>query len=371
MNPLKRKLMAVGLVLAVMAGASPAWALGTAANTSIDNRASVTYSVAAVPQTLIESSPVGNSAPGATFGADTSFLVDDRVDLTVVLQDVAHISVVPSQVGAVTTYRVTNTGNATHDYRLTATNAGVAPFAPPADNFDMTGFAVFVEDGTTAGYQVAEDTATFIDEMAADGFVDVYILGTVPGVQVSNDVSAVTLTAITADAGVAGAPVGADTTETAGPDTAAVDVVFGDAGNDGTEGTAGGYQVSTASLTITKTSAIITDPFNGAGPNRKRIPGAIIEYTVTIANAGPATATAITISDDLSTEIGLGTIAFASGMVVNAPNIAGSPKALTNAADADEGDFNVTGVNTVTVTGITLLTGENATVMYRVTITYP
>jgi hypothetical protein len=35
------------------------------------------------------------------------------------------------------------------------------------------------------------------------------------------------------------------------------------------------------------------------------------------------------------------------------------------------GDWNATGANTVTVTGITLLTGEAATVTYRVIITYP
>ena len=372
MYPLKRTLMAVAAVLVIMSGTSPAWALGTAANTSIINRASVTYSVSAVPQTLIESSPAGNTNPGATNGADTSFLVDDRVDLTVVLLDVANISVVPNQVGAVTSYRLTNTGNAIHDFRLVASNGGVAPFAPPADNFDMTGLLVFVEDGTTPGsYQAAEDTALFVDELAADGVVDIYILGTVPAVQVNNDVAVVTLQVVTADGGGA-AVLGGDTAETVGADTAGVDVVFGDAGNDGTEEDYGGYQVATASLTITKTSAIISDPFNGAGPDRKRIPGAVIEYTVTIANAGPATATAITVSDDLTTEIGLGTISFDTGsMVVNAPNIAGSPKALTDAADADEGDFNATGANTVTVTGITLLTGENATVTYRVIITYP
>ena len=114
-------------------------------------------------------------------------------------------------------------------------------------------------------------------------------------------------------------------------------------------------------------------------PDRKRIPGAIIEYTVQIDNAGPSTATAITVSDDLSTEIGLGTIVFdldgyavGFGMQVTAPNIGGgAPTNLSNIADADVGDFGVTGADTVTVTGITLLTGESATVTYRVTITYP
>ena len=66
MEPLKIRLAAVLVTFAVLAGASPAWALGTAANTSIDNRASVTYTVSTVPQTLIESAPGGNSNPAGS-----------------------------------------------------------------------------------------------------------------------------------------------------------------------------------------------------------------------------------------------------------------------------------------------------------------
>lgn len=373
-----RPQVAVGLIAALaVLGASPsAWALGTAAGTSIDNRATINYTVSGVGQTLIESDPGGNSTPGAGLGGDTSFLVDNRVDLTVTNQDGANIIVTPSQTGAVTEFLVTNTGNETQDYRLAASNGGAPPYGG-ADNYDMLVLTTRVEDGNNAGFQPAEDLATFINALAANGTATVYVLGNVPAGQVTTDLAVVTLDVITADS--VGAGLDPDTTETAGADTpGAIDVVFGDAGTDGTEGAQGAYEVQTASLTITKTSSVISDPFNLL-VNPKAIPGATVEYTVTIANAGPATATAISISDDLSTEIGAGTVSFdvdgyavGFGMNVTAPNInGGAALDLTNVGADDEGDWNVTGANTVTVSGIDLAAGESATVIYRVTITYP
>jgi hypothetical protein len=206
MRVLNHKLTVALLAAAVLGTAPSAWALGTAAGTSIDNRATITYTVGATSQTPIESSPAGNSNPGATNGADTSFLVDNRVDLTITNQDGANVTVVPSQTGAVTEYLVTNTGNETQDYRLTASNGGAEPYAtPPLDSFDVnTPITVFVEDGVNAGYQPAEDTATFIDELVANGTATVYVAADMPGALATNALSVVTLRATTADAGAAG-----------------------------------------------------------------------------------------------------------------------------------------------------------------------
>jgi uncharacterized repeat protein (TIGR01451 family) len=385
MRVLNHKLTVALLAAAVLGTAPSAWALGTAAGTSIDNRATIVYTVGATSQTPIESSPAGNSTPGATNGADTSFLVDNRVDLTITNQDGANVTVVPSQTGAVTEYLVTNTGNETQDYRLTASNGGAEPYAtPPLDSFDVnTPITVFVEDGVNAGYQPAEDTATFIDELAANGTATVYVVADMPGALATNALSVVSLRATTADAGAAG--LGGDTAETAGADNAAaIDVVFGDPDSDadtfpdGYEETQGAYVVQTAALTITKTSAVISDPFNG-GTNPKAIPGAIVEYTVTIANAGPAGATNVTVTDDLSTEIGLGTVSFdanaygaGEGLRVTAPNInGGAALDLTNVTGDDEGEWDDAAADTVIVNGIDLTAGQSATLTYRVTITYP
>ena len=111
--------------------------------------------------------------------------------------------------------------------------------------------------------------------------------------------------------------------------------------------------------------------------NPKAIPGAVIEYTITVSNgAGASTATNVVVTDSLATEIGNGTIAFKTdgyaagkGIQVTAPNLyGGAATSLTNAGSDDEGDFNITTANTVTVTGISLSASESATVKFQVTI---
>lgn len=58
------------------------------------------------------------------------------------------------------------------------------------------------------------------------------------------------------------------------------------------------YSVEGAALTVTKTSAPISDPVSGAA-NPKAIPGAVVRYCILIANAGPATASLVTATDAL------------------------------------------------------------------------
>jgi uncharacterized repeat protein (TIGR01451 family) len=45
------------------------------------------------------------------------------------------------------------------------------------------------------------------------------------------------------------------------------------------------FRINVPRLTITKTSTVVTDPFNG-GTNPKRIPGSFVEYSITVANSG-------------------------------------------------------------------------------------
>ena len=58
------------------------------------------------------------------------------------------------------------------------------------------------------------------------------------------------------------------------------------------------YNVEGAALTVTKTSAPISDPVSGAS-NPKAIPGAVVRYCILIANAGPATASSVITTDAL------------------------------------------------------------------------
>ena len=80
------KLKRVGIACVALGAISvsqQALAAGTAANTDIFNRATVNFQVGGVAQNPVESSPTGNSTSGVGNGVDTTFKVDNKLDLTV------------------------------------------------------------------------------------------------------------------------------------------------------------------------------------------------------------------------------------------------------------------------------------------------
>ena len=303
-----------GLALAIALSISQsAWAAGTLSGTTINNLATLNYSVGAVAQPAVGSSPTGNTS-GA--GTNTAFVVDNKVNLTVVTVDAAAVPVVPGQTTAVTpivaTFTVTNNGNTVQDYSLSAANLGVSTVFAVADNFDTGACSTFVESGATAGYQAAQDLATFVDELAPDATKTVYVVcSSIPATQVNGDQANISLTATTATGGTA-AVQGANAVQTAGANTAGVDIVFADpataANGSGTDpgqtardaiGVArDAFKVVTATLTVTKTVTPICDPFNG-NANQKEIPGADVQYAITITNTGGAAATLTSVADTL------------------------------------------------------------------------
>jgi hypothetical protein len=370
----------MALAAFALLSAQGAQAVGTASGTSVDNRATVSYAVGSTTQPVIESSPTGNTTSGAGNGTDTSFVVDNMVDLTVAELSGSYTIVASGGLSEVLVYTVANTGNTTQDFSLSALDNATDPFGG-TDNFDAAPVAIFVDANNNSVYDAGTDVATYIDELAADTDVEVFVLSDI-GVRANGDISAVTLTAQVAAGGTSGAQ-GADIlTDDSGSadDPATVQIAFADAAgdtdaaNDGRHSDTDAYRVGAAIITVTKTSQVLSDPIGGANP--KAIPGAIVEYTVTVANGAGASAAAtnVQVSDSLNAEITAGTVAFevnsygaGTGIQVTAPNInAGAPTPLTNTnGDADGGDFTA---NTVTVSGITLQVGESATVTFRVLI---
>jgi hypothetical protein len=376
------KELRAGIVLASLALglAESAGAVGTASGTSVDNLATIQYAVGATTQPVIESSPTGNTVAGVGAGTATSFLVDNRIDLTVVELSGSYSVVAPGGVNEVLVYTVANTGNTPQDFLLTALDNPTDPFGG-TDNFDATPVGIFV-DANDDGLYDAGDTATYIDELAADDDVEVFVVRSIPGGQPNGDISAVTLTAQVAQGGAATAQGAAIAADDAGDadDPALVQIVFAegagdtDAANDGQHSDTDAYRVGAAVLTVAKSSLVVSDPVNG-GTNPKAIPGAIVEYTITIGNdvTATASATSVQVTDDLAPQISAGNILFnangygaGQGMQVTAPNInAGAPTPLSNVVDVDTGDF---AGNLVTVGGITLNAGESATVRFQVEI---
>ncbi len=279
-------------VAAFALGASPAFAAGTTAGTSITNNVTVNFEVSGVAQTAVADSE--------------SFTVDRKVNLTVAEDGSATTSVSPSQNSAVTAFIVTNTSNAPLDLDLAVTQlAGGAAAHGGTDNFDVGNVRIYRDTNGNGSYDSGVDTlVTYLDQVAADAITRVFVVVDVPAGRATGDVAGVRLTA-TAHEDTAAGSLGATVTQTAGPNTAGIDTVFadtnanGNAARDGADFAGDDYTVLAAALTVTKLSFVISDPFNGAS-DPKMIPGATVEYCVQISNsAGGATASNISVTDTL------------------------------------------------------------------------
>ena len=284
---MKIKIMKTLLSVAVLAAMSnTAMAAGTAAGTAINNTASIAYSVGNVNQTPIESSETGNSNPGVGNGSATTFKVDKKIDLLVTAG--SGVNVVPGATGAATdlSFTLKNEGNSTESFTLTPSQVAAG------DNFDTSNCTV-----TAPALPVS---------LAADASTAVTVECDIPpsdGTNVNNGKTSL-VDLLAAEATGLLETTGAE-------DAATVDVVFADDTGTATDGAdrnakhsaTNTYTINTADLTVTKTSAVTQDPFNGT-TNPKRIPGATIEYTITVTNAaGAADATGLVISDPLPTDL--------------------------------------------------------------------
>ena len=415
------------LITGLFALFGSAAALADAGDT-ISNLATINYSVGGVAQTPIESSPTGNTTAGIGNGTVTSFIEDRVINFSVTEAGVVgYNGASPNQQDVALQFTVTNNSNTTLDFLLAAIDTDLDTHnGGAADTLDANNVQVFVEDGTTPGFQLAEDTAVFVDELAEGANATVYIIGDIPAGATNGQTAGYALVAQVAAGGAAAAEGAAITNDDNGNTSPAgtysnggtvvvagtanniadvagsMQTVFNDPAGAAAEdwSTAGAqdvaqngqaadsdaWQINAAQLTVTKTSTVISDPVNGT-TNPKAIPGAVMEYTVTVSNgAGAGTAQAIAVTDSLVNEIVTnGTLAYVTGsynaqgtcpgggapnpcgILVTAPTInGGAAQAVTNTnGDGDGGDFTANVVNMVVGN---LNGGENATVQFRVTV---
>jgi uncharacterized repeat protein (TIGR01451 family) len=292
------------VALGAIAVSQQAFAEGTAAELTIENRATVNYQVGGVAQTLIESSPAGNSTAGLNAGADTEFLVDRKIDFTVEEVGAAETEVSAGAANVVTTFRIINTGNGSQGFDLTPAHTGGTLFGH-ADFFDMDNLearvstaACVVATPAAPVYNSVSDTAQDVLTLGDDDCVYVFIVADTPVSAQNARASNVRLTAVAVEATTLNA-----INETNVADQAmVVEVVFADAGENNSEFAEDQFYVQTAALSVAKTSLVVSDPINGAlSPTvfPRAIPEAIVEYGITLTNTGAADAEVVTITDSI------------------------------------------------------------------------
>ncbi len=208
------------------------------------------------------------------------------------------MKVTPNQKDAFLTFHLRNEGNSVQDFDLSALSDNGNPYGL-TDDSNMTLVGVFVEEGSTAGYQSGTDVATFVDDLTVDTNATVYLVYDIPGARVDGNVSEYTLQAKALIGGAAGKGA-VETNDDGIADVAStVQTVFadaagttGDIAEDGNHSDFSAFEVQAAVLSFRKWSIVTEDPIN-AGTNPKRIPGATIYYCFEIKNTGTKDASGI------------------------------------------------------------------------------
>ena len=347
MKTTKQLLGAVSAVALVAMSSTPALAAGTRAGTTITNSVTVNYNV-------------NGNAQNAVTDSD-SFTVDQRVNV-LVTAITTPVSVSPNQTNRVLAFDVTNLGNATADLVLsTALRGGTAA--------NISNIRIFRDTNGNRTLDAAELTAgaiTSLDEVAEDATVAVLVVSDIGINAVNGDTFDVALTAAAHTGGTAGT-IGARIAATSGANTAGIDNVLfdgagvSDAANDGAFSAQGRYAVSGAVLTVVKQSRVVSDPVNGT-TNPKFIPGATVEYCITVANAaGAATATNVALLDDLPADVQYST-AFGIFINGNATCTTGTAGGTFAAGGGTGGRDRITG------TLSDVAAGQTRSLYFRVTI---
>ncbi len=305
--------------------AQPAFAAGTLAGTDIQNIAEATYTT-----------PSGT----VTIQSNTVIIkVDELLDVTVASTDPGDVTTAPGATGNVLTYQVTNTGNGSEAFNLTAN------IANGGDDFDPTLTQIVIDANGNGVYDPGVDTVyvpgTNDPVLAPDQSIRVFVITSTPIGVTDGNRAEVTLTA------AAKTGSGAPGTSFTGAGQGGGDAVVGNTGADGIDN--GFLAVQAASVALVKT-ATIADPFGGNRP----VPGAIITYSIAANVTGSGSLANLVIADPIPV-----------GTTYEPGTITLQAAGLSDAADADAGNYNGTRVS---VAAGNIPAGQTRTVTFKVKI---
>lgn len=291
----------LGAVSAVLMG-STSFALATPSGTLIGNTVDLSY----------QTNGIDVDVPAA---ATVTFRVDTAVDLLVEGMDAGNsITATRNQPEAVLTYRVENLGNLAFGFDINVDSTGDLGLIYQADGLGGPG-TYFVAYGTSPIYDplnaTVYNTAGLINttDLAENEEFYVYIVGNIGADVMDGNTDTFTVTAQALNAGT-NAPV----TQLLGQGINGIDIVFADPGQDGQESDAETLVIAAPELTSTKLVEVISENRDGlfncatglpvAGAEAF-IPGACLEYTISVTNAAGAStaATDLVLTDPLPANV--------------------------------------------------------------------
>jgi len=364
---------------ALIAGASlglsgQTFAAGTAANTVIDNIATLSYTVGSTP---IEEQ--GNVA----------FRVDTKVDLTLDWKDSGPKTASAGSEFALS-FDIRNDGNLIQDFKFTSLDSTAGTVLPDfvapnnTDNEQSTAtFSYYLDDGagSAGSFNKTDDTILGSDTIAAsdlplDTLTRVWVVVTLQDDSVDTARIGLQVRAQAVSGGVALNedtatnknlnPTNLDKNLIVFADDPAVDTglsLSGGAIRDGGYVVLTSIEVQAAAFTVSKAVTIVSDTLSSANP--RALPGSKVSYTITVTNDGRVAAQNITVTDDVNDLDGdsnpdgyydITTVAF------------------TEVTDVDVSGLTDTGISSNLNTGVLTVTfdeiaaGETATITFTVDI---
>lgn len=322
----KNAALAAFAALSACAFATPAFAAGTPAGTSITNVATATYDSPGGGETSIDSNIV-------------TLKVDELLDVSVAWGDPADVATSAGLAGQLLKFTVTNGGNGPESFTLgTLANGG-------GDDFDPSVTGIVLDTNGNGAYDAGVDTVyvagTNDPQLDPDESRTIFVLSTIPAAAGDGHRGRVDLTA------VAKTGSGAPGTSFAGLGQGGGDAVVGATGADAEDD--GYYRVAKASVSFVK-SAVVSDAFGGTAT----APGSTITYTLAATVSGSGSLANLKVSDSVPT-----------GTTYKAESLTLDGSALTDAADADAGRFTGTGI----AVGLgTVAAGTTRTITFQVKI---
>lgn len=287
-----------------------AFADGTAAGTNVQNTFTLDYKVSGVDQDTIDTGVGGLNTP-------TEFTVDRLIDLTVATN--GDTGVPPGAQNQDLIFSLTNEGNDVQAYALSFVNEG-------GDQFSATSTALFyyIDDGDEAFEPGVDDGnaltySTKTPDVAADDMLWVIVRGDVPtGLDDADvdDISVIANTLEPSSEGASATPVVADSDGNSL--TGAAENVLADGSgtsnenaNEGDHSASSAYVVASADVEATKAITIFSEDGSGCATipgsapsgDQYSIPGACIQYVITVENTGGTNATDLIINDVLEDEL--------------------------------------------------------------------
>jgi uncharacterized repeat protein (TIGR01451 family) len=282
---------------------------GTQAGTNVQNTFTLDYRVSGVDQNTIDST-----------ATPTEFTVDRLIDLTVATN--GDTGVPPGAQNQDLVFSLTNEGNDVQAYALSVVNEGGDEFSAASTTlyyYIDDGDAVFepgalADDGNAIAYN-----STKTPDLAADAMFWVIVRGNIPaGLDDTDtdDISVVANTLEPSSGGASATPVVADTDGNSL--TGAAENVLADgsgtsneAANEGDHSASSAFVVASADVEAVKALTIFSEdgvgcatiPGTAAVGEQYSIPGACIEYVITVQNTGGTSATDLIINDILEDEL--------------------------------------------------------------------